>query len=148
MILEIGGRKLDFGDDNTYKFAFPLSCGKSQLLVNTTIEVIQEDNLLSCYSCGDMLNDIGQLMASTKCTASALNKISMEVFIQREGEEHSEASACAALACQEHTFMTMMQALFVSGMVTTYRVEYMKSKENNDKNNDKNNEDDSDQTEE
>lgn len=126
MIFEIGGRKLDFGEDNTFKFAFPLACGKSQLLINATIETVPDDDILACYSCGDMLNDIGQLMASTKCGAGALNKISMEVYIQREGEKHSEVSTCAALACQEHTFMVMMQTLFVSGMVTTYRVEYTK----------------------
>ena len=126
MIFEIGGRTLDFGEDNIFKFAFPLTCGKSQLLVDTTIEKVQDDDILACYTCGDMLNDIGQLMASTTCGASALNKLTMEVYIQRDGKKHSEVGKSSALACQQHTFMVMMQTLFVSGMITTYRVEYMK----------------------
>jgi hypothetical protein len=126
MIFEIGGRTLDFGEDNAFKFAFPLTCGKSQLLVDTTIEKVQDDDILSCYSCGDMLNDIDQLMASTECGASALNKLTMKVYIKRDGKKHSEVGSCSALACQKHTFTVMIQTLFVSGMVTTYRVEYMK----------------------
>jgi hypothetical protein len=126
MILEIGGRKIDFGDNNTFKVVFPLLCGEQQVLVSTTVEKIDDDDLLSSYSCGDMLNDIGQLMASTKCSEPSLHKITMDVHIQPKDRDFSEVSSCSAIACGQHTFTTMLQTLFISGIVSAYRMEALK----------------------
>lgn len=126
MILEIGGRKLDFGDNNTFKIVFPLLCGEQQLLVSTAIEVIEDDDLLASYSCGDMLNDLGQLMATTKCGELASNKVTMDVHIQPKGRDFSEVGSCSAMACPKHTFTVMLQTLFISGITSAYRMENLK----------------------
>jgi hypothetical protein len=132
MILEIGGRKIDFGDDNTFKVMFPLLCGKQQLLVSTSIETIDDDDLLSSYSCGDMLNDIGQLMASTKCGEPALHKMTMDVHIQPKDKDFSEVGGCSAMACAKHTFTVMLQTLFISGIISAYRMEALKRRKDED----------------
>jgi len=129
MILNLGGKLIDLGDD-ILKAAYPLVCGDCHLLVGTVVRPIEDDELLSGYACGDMLNGMGQLVASaqspTPCLAPAVNKITMSVHAEVKGQEGAGVSKCVSVACEEHTLVIMTQIIFISGIMAAYRMEAQK----------------------
>ena len=121
MILEFGGQKFEFEADEL-RAVFPLSFGDKRMVVSVLMEPLNDEDVLSHFSCGDIVNESTQLMASADCDAGPTYKLIMEIAIETEGEEGVEAGTCTAISCQEHSFIGMLQVLFMSGLVTSYRV--------------------------
>lgn len=121
MILEFGGQKFEL-EANELKALFPLSYGDKRIVVSILMETLEDEEMLSHFSCGDIVNEVNQLMASADCDQSPTYKLTMEILIEVEGEEKVEAGACTAISCQEHSFIGMLQVLFMSGLITSYKI--------------------------
>lgn len=121
MILEFGGQKFEFEADEL-KALFPLCYGDKRIVVSILMETLEDEEMLSHFSCGDIVNEVNQLMASADCDEPPAYKLTMEIYIEMEGEERIEAGTCTAISCQEHSFIGMLQVLFMSGLITSYKI--------------------------
>lgn len=117
MIIEFGGQAFKF--EKEFKVTFPLSYGSRRLSVSITITALEDEEFLSHYNCGDVINEASQLMASADCHAEPAYRLAMEILIETEGKEAKESGTCTAVSCQQHAFLTMIQVLFMSGLVTS-----------------------------
>lgn len=122
MKLDINGQSFEFNEDE-FAVMFPLHYRDKRLVVAATMTSIDEEEVLSHYSCGDILNELNQLMASADCDAAPTHRLTMEILIETEGEEKIEMGTCTAISCQEHAFVGMLQVLFMSGLITSYKLD-------------------------
>jgi hypothetical protein len=120
MLLEFSGQGFEFEGDE-FKAMFPLSYGNEYVTVSMVMVPIGEEDILGYFNCGDVVNEVSQLMASADCDAPPSYKLTVEIFIETEGEEKVEMGTCTAAFCKEHSFVGMLQVLFMSGLVTAYR---------------------------
>jgi len=90
MILEIGGRKLDLGENNTLKIVFPLTCNEQQMFVSTTIEAVEgEEMIRGLNSCPGAARDDNRRKVRTARMGSSIHG----ARAQREREKGMRASA-------------------------------------------------------
>jgi len=101
---------------------FPLTFTNKTIMTVVSLEPVGEQDLLSHYACGDTMGNLGQHIASTQCSNPPIHKITLSVQLQRK-EGTPEMAQCTAVGCLEHSFVILLQTLFLTGLMTGLTVE-------------------------
>lgn len=126
MIIDLGGYEFDLGDeDNKLEVAFPMTFDGNHLIVKTTLEQMEEDDILMHYACGDTLNHMAQLVAGTQCDGRPEHKIVMEMAVRSvdsEEEDFLQLHQSVTVTCREHALISLSQVIFMSGLLVSREI--------------------------
>lgn len=127
MIIDLGGYEFDLGDEeNKIEVAFPMTFDGNHLVIKTTLEKMEEDDILLHYACGDTLNYMGQLVAGTQCNECPEHRISMEMVVrsmENEEEEFYQLHKSVTVTCREHALISLSQVIFMSGLLASREIQ-------------------------
>jgi len=122
MKIHFGDYEFDIKNCEKISTGFPLTFSNKTIMALVNFEPVGEQDLLSHYACGDTIGNLGQHIASAECPNPPIHKITLSVQLQRK-KGKPEMAQCTAVGCLEHSFIILLQTLFLTGLMTGLTVE-------------------------